>query len=179
MTLAVPQQISEGNGRAAPPAASTALIVSGILTAVSGLVLILLSTIGQQAARRDHPKAEIAGVVVLNGFEASCSTLAAGQVVNSQCPAAAVRITSSSDPKAVPIGALLTITAPGDLTVGAEYQGSRPTSALPRLLDVLAVPGVIAVAGGAGAVAVGVQRRKSRQAVPGPGWTVGGAPDDE
>lgn len=79
----------------------------------------------------------------------------------------------------MPIDSLLTITAPGDLTVGAEYQGSRPTSALPGLLDVLAVPGVIAAAGGAGAVAVGVHRRKSKQTVPGPGWTVGGAPDDE
>lgn len=82
MTVEVPQQVSEGYGRA--DRASTALIVSGILTAACGLVLILMSTIGQQAARWDHPKAEIAGVVVLNGFEASCFSLTAGQVVNSQ-----------------------------------------------------------------------------------------------
>jgi hypothetical protein len=63
--------------------------------------LILLSTIGQQAASRANPEAEI--VVVLNGFEVRCFSFAAGQVVNSQCQAAAVRITSSSDPAAVPI----------------------------------------------------------------------------
>lgn len=51
VTVKVPQQLSDGSGRAARPAASTALIVSGILTAACGLVLILLSTIGQPGSQ--------------------------------------------------------------------------------------------------------------------------------
>jgi len=84
------------------------------------LALIVLSTIGHHAAVQAYPDAEVTGVVVVNGFDAACPARSGDQVMDSECPAAAVRITGSTDTDAFPIDSMLTITAPNDLTIAAD-----------------------------------------------------------
>lgn len=132
---------------------------------VCALALIVLSTVGQQAAARAYPDAKVTGVVVVNGFAAACVARSGDMVVDSECPAAAVRITGSTNAGAFPNGSMLTITAPNDLTIGAEYLGSEQTSVLPRVLEVLVMPAVFIGFGGVLAVVVGIGRRRRRTQV--------------
>ena len=101
-------------------------------------------------------------MVVVNGYDAACLVRSGDQVIDSECPAAAVRITGSTDPVSFPLGSMLTITAPNDLAVGAQYHGSQPTSALPRVLEMTAVPGVFIGLGGVAAIVIGIRQRKQR-----------------
>lgn len=104
-------------------------------------------------------------MVVVNGFAAACVARSGDMVVDSECPAAAVRITGSTTTGAFPNGSMLTITAPNDLTIGAEYLGSEQTSVLPRVLEVLVMPAVFIGFGGVVAVVVGIGRRRRRTQV--------------
>ena len=119
MTVDAPQEVPS-DGRATRPVIDVALIVLGSVGVVCALALIVLSTVGQQAAARAYPDAKVTGVVAVNGFTASCVARSGDIVVDSECPAAAVRITGSTNTGAFPNGSMLTSTAPNDLTIGAE-----------------------------------------------------------
>jgi hypothetical protein len=159
MTVDAPQQVPSEGSRATRPAMDVVLIVLGSVGVVCALALIMLSTIGYQAAVQAYPDAEVTGVVVVNGFDAACPARSGDQVMDSECPAAAVRITGSTDTDAFPIDSMLTITAPNDLTVAAEYHDSKPTSALPRVLEMLAMPAVFIGLGGVAAIVIGIRRQ--------------------
>lgn len=165
MTAAAPQEVPGDLRRGTRPAIDVALIVLGSVGVVCALALIVLSTFGQQAAARANPDAEVTGVVVVNGFSAACYTGSRDQPILSECPAAAVRITGSTNTEAFPLESMLTITAPNDQNIGAEYHGSEQTSALPRVLEMLAMPAVFIGFGGVVAIVVGIGRRRRRTQV--------------
>ena len=171
MTVDATQEVPSDDGPATRPVLDMVLIALGSVGVVCALALIVLSTVGQQAAVRAYPDAKVTGVVVVNGFDAACVARSGDMVVDSECPAAAVRITGSTNTDAFPNGSMLTITAPNDLTIGAEYRGSMQTSALPRALEILAMPGVFIGLGGVAAIVNGIGRRRRRTQVlqPDPG----------
>jgi hypothetical protein len=136
------------------------LIILGAVGVLCAVALIVLSTVGQQAAARAHPSVQVTGLVVVNGFDAACYTGSGAGPSLTTCAAAAVRITGSTNTDAFPLGSILTVTAPNDLTVGAEYHGSEQVSDLPKVLEVLALPAVLLGFAGVVAFVTGLRRRR-------------------
>jgi hypothetical protein len=165
VTIDAPQQVPTEESRGARHAVDLVLIVLGAFGVLCAIALVVLSTIGQQAAVRAHPDAEVTGVVVVNGYDAACLVHSGDQVMDSECPAAAVRINGSTNTDAFPLDSMLTITAPNDMTIGAEYHGFEQVSALPRALEMLAVPAVFIGFGGVAAIVTGIRRRRRRTRV--------------